>query len=82
MVLPSQCATIATGRNADYNAFVHVKSRTQIVVRLAGILCVFNRGGREQAGEVARPTRSNIQILHIQRVLFDELAAGFDVFAH
>jgi hypothetical protein len=29
-----------------------------------------------------RPTRLDIQVLYIQRVLFDELAAGFDVFAH
>ena len=24
----------------------------------------------------------NIQVLHIQRILFDEFAAGFDVFSH
>jgi len=35
-----------------------------------------------QAGEGARPTQLDIQILHIQRVVFDEFAAGFDIFAH
>jgi hypothetical protein len=29
-----------------------------------------------------RAHRLNIQVLHVQRVLFDELPASFDVFAH
>ena len=33
-------------------------------------------------GRGARPTRSDIQILHIQRILFNELPARFNVFAH
>ena len=27
-------------------------------------------------------SKSNIQVFHVQRVLFDELPAGFHVFAH
>jgi hypothetical protein len=34
------------------------------------------------ADSLVRATRSDVQVLHIQRVFFDELAASFNVLAH
>jgi hypothetical protein len=47
---------------------------------LAGLWAAgMNRGGRG-----VRPYMAglDIQVLHVERVFFDEFAAGFDVFAH
>jgi len=39
---------------------------------------------RAEPAETGRPGEEvlDIQVLHIQRIVFDKLAAGFDVFAH
>jgi hypothetical protein len=58
-----------------------------------GLECANGRKGRDYGRRVQRMSEADvdvrpymagldIQVLHIERVFFDELPAGFDVFAH